>query len=57
MQLVEQYRIDRHDLRFVAIDAGAFASKNLYNAALDRIRQAFIHEQRIIPYEELARDV
>jgi hypothetical protein len=32
MQLVEQHRIDRHDSRFAAIDAAAFASKNLYNA-------------------------
>ena len=34
MQLVEQHRIDRHDTRFAAIDVAAFASKNLYNAAL-----------------------
>ena len=34
MQLVEQHRIDRHDPRWVAIDLAAFASKNLYNAAL-----------------------
>src|SRR6516165_4359525 len=57
MQLVEQHRIDRHDARFAAIDAAAFASKNLYNAALYQTRQAFIHEQRVIPYEELARDM
>ena len=44
MQLVEQHRIDRHDSRFAAIDAAAFASKNLYNAALYLTRQAFIHE-------------
>jgi hypothetical protein len=29
MQLVEQHRIDRHDARFAAIDAAAFASKHL----------------------------
>jgi putative transposase len=57
MQLVEQHRIDRHDARFAAIDAAAFASKNLYNAALYVTRQAFIHERRIVPYEELARDL
>ena len=34
MRLVEQHRIDRHDTRFAAIDVAAFASKNLYNAAL-----------------------
>jgi putative transposase len=57
VQLVEQHRIDRHDPRFAAIDAAAFASKHLDNAALYQTRQAFIHEQRIIPYEELARDM
>jgi putative transposase len=57
MRLVEQHRIDRHDTRFAAIDAAAFTSKNLYNAALYATRQAFIHQQRVIPYEELARDM
>ena len=57
MQLVEQHRIDRHDPRFAAIDAAAFASKNLYNAALYATRQAFIHQRRVITYEELARDL
>lgn len=54
MQLVEQHRIDRHDPRFAAIDAATFASKNLYNAALYRKRQAYIFErQRIISYTDL----
>ncbi|HEX3272253.1 MAG TPA: transposase [Ktedonobacterales bacterium] len=57
MRLVEQHRIDRHDSRFASIDAAAFASKNLYNAALYQTRQAFIHQRRIITYEELARDM
>jgi IS605 OrfB family transposase len=57
MQLVEQHRIDRYDARFAAIDAAAFASKNLDNAALSLTRQAFIHEQRVISCEELARDM
>jgi putative transposase len=57
MQLVEQHRIDRHDPRFAAIDAAAFASKNLYNAALYATRQAFIHQRRVTTYEELARDL
>jgi hypothetical protein len=56
MRLVEQHRIDRYDRRFAAIDAAAFASKNLYNAALYQTRHAFIHERRVITYEELARD-
>src|SRR5215813_6711009 len=57
MQLVEQHRIDRYDPRFAAIDAAAFASKHLYNAALYLTRQAFIHEQHVVTYEDLARDM
>jgi len=57
MQLVEQHRIDWHDPRFAAIDAAAFASKRLYNAANYVVRQAFIHEGRIVSYEDLARDL
>jgi putative transposase len=57
MHLVEQHCIDRHDPRFVAIDAAAFASKNLYNAALYLTRQAFIHERRVVAYEDLAHDM
>ena len=33
MRLVEQHVIRKTDPRFAAIDAAAFASKNLYNAA------------------------
>jgi len=57
MHLVEQHRIDRHDPRWRAIDAAAFASKNLYNAALYVTRQAFIHERRIVSYEDLAHEM
>jgi putative transposase len=54
MRLVEQHRINRHDARFIAIDAATFASKNLYNAALYRTRQAYIFENHcIIGYAEL----
>jgi hypothetical protein len=56
MQLVEHHRIDRHDPRFAVIDAAAFASKHLYNAVLYATRQAFIHQRRVITYEELARE-
>jgi putative transposase len=55
MQRVEHHRIDRHDPRFAALDAAAFASKNLYDAALYATRQVFIHQRRVISYEELAR--
>jgi putative transposase len=53
MQLVEQHRIDRHDLRWAAIDAAAFASKNLYNAALYLTRQAYIKDHTSLSYGEL----
>jgi putative transposase len=53
MQLAEQHVIDRKDPRYAMIDAAAFASKNLYNAALYEIRQAFIHQGVYLPYEEM----
>jgi putative transposase len=55
MRLIEQHRIDRHDPRFVAIDRAAFASKNLYNAALFLLRQAYIFRAERISYPALAR--
>src|SRR5215467_15915379 len=57
MRLVEQHVIKRADPRFAAIDAAAFASKHLYNAANYVVRQAFIHEGRVVTYEDLARDL
>ena len=54
MQLVEQHCIDRHDPRFAAIDAASFASKNLYNAALYVLRQAFFNQRRVPAYAKLA---
>ena len=53
MQLVEQHVISRSDPRYAVIDAAAFASKNLYNAANYELRQAFIHEGRFISYPQL----
>ncbi len=53
MQLVEQHVIDRNDPRFALIDAAAFKSKNLYNAALYEMRQAFIHQGVYLSYEEM----
>ena len=44
MQLVEQHVIARTDPRYPRIDAAAFASKNLWNAANYLVRQSFIHE-------------
>ena len=53
MQLVEQHIIRRSDSRFVVIDRAAFAAKNLYNAALYEVRQAFIFEHRYLSNKEV----
>jgi putative transposase len=54
MQVVERHRIDRHDSRWAAIDTAAFASKNLYNAALYLTRQAYMHQEHtVLGYPEL----
>ena len=53
MQLTEQHVITRTDPRYDVIDAAAFASKNLYNAALYEIRQAYIHEGRYLSYNAM----
>jgi putative transposase len=53
MQLVEQHIIRRTDARYAAIDAAAFASKNLYNAANYLVRQSFIHEGVYLGYAEV----
>jgi putative transposase len=53
MQLVEHHCISKRDPRYAIIDEAAFKSKNLYNAALYEIRQAFIHHGVYLPYEEM----
>ncbi len=53
MQLTEQHVIDRADPRFAVIDDAAFQSKNLYNAALYEMRQAFIHQGKRLFYNQL----
>jgi putative transposase len=55
VKLVEQHVISTHDPRYAAVDEAAFASKNLYNAALYEIRQAFIHEGKYLNYHEMDR--
>src|SRR5271157_5128098 len=54
MQLVEQHSIDRQDPRFAVIDPACFASKNLYNAALYILRQAFFAHERVPTYAQFA---
>ncbi|HLW00620.1 MAG TPA: transposase [Ktedonobacterales bacterium] len=44
MRLVEQHVITRTDPHYRSIDAAAFASKNLWNAANYLVRQAFLKE-------------
>jgi putative transposase len=53
MQLVERHVINKSNPRYAIIDAAAFASKNLYNAANYEMRQAFIREGRYISYNRL----
>jgi len=53
VQLVEQHVINKSDPRYSVIDEAAFKSKNLYNAALYEMRQAFIHQGIYLSYEEM----
>ncbi len=53
MQLVEQHCINRDDPRYSVIDEAAFKSKNLYNAALYEMRQAFIDQGIYLSYQEM----
>ncbi len=57
MHLVEQYVIRKGDPRFAAIDAAAFAAKNLYNLANYLVRQAFILEGRYLGYAAIYQQV
>ena len=51
MHLVEQHIISPNDPRFTAIDVAAFKAKNLYNAALYLVRQAYIFESRYLGHK------
>jgi len=53
VQLVEQHVIDRNDPRYAMIDEAAFKSKNLYNAALYELRQAYIFQGRYLSYSTM----
>src|SRR6266436_5716917 len=52
VQLVEQHCISKRDPRYAIIDAAAFRSKNLYNAASYEMRQTFFNEGMYLAYEE-----
>lgn len=53
MQLTEQHVINKNDPRFAVIDAAAFKSKNLYNAALYEMRQALIFQGKRFSYQQM----
>jgi IS605 OrfB family transposase len=55
MHLVEQHLVRRGNPLWQAIDAASLASKNIYNAANYRLRQAYIFQGRYMAYEELAK--
>ncbi|MFL5659053.1 MAG: RNA-guided endonuclease InsQ/TnpB family protein [Ktedonobacteraceae bacterium] len=55
MKLVEQHVISKRDPRYAAIDAAAFASKNLYNAVLYLVRQSYIHAGKYLNYYEVQK--
>lgn len=57
MQLVEQHVVKKNSPMWQEIDAAAFASKNLYNAANYILRQAFIHEGRSLDIKALYPEV
>jgi IS605 OrfB family transposase len=50
MQLAEQHIIRKGDNRWLEIDLAAFKSKNLYNAAMYRIRQHYFATQTYLTY-------
>jgi putative transposase len=53
MQLTAQHVIDHKDPCYKLIDDTAFKSKNLYNATLYEVRQAFIHQGIYLDYHEM----
>jgi len=55
VQLVEQHCISKSDPRYSVIDEAAFKSKNLYNAALYEMRQAFFTDGIYLNYNEIQR--
>src|SRR6266567_3687984 len=57
MQLVEQHIIRKGDPRSAKIDAAAFASKNLWNAANYLVRQAFIFQHIYLNNVEVSLDL
>lgn len=57
MRLVEQHLIKKDDPRYGKLDAAAFASKNLWNAANYLVRQAFIFQHVYLGTAELFHQI
>ena len=57
MRLVEQHIIRKGDPRYAKIDAAAFASKNLWNAANYLVRQSFIFQEKYLNTTEVFHQI
>lgn len=55
MQLVEKHSIKKSDPRYKILDAYAFLSKNLYNAALYAIKEHYAQTQSFLNYNALCK--
>jgi len=55
VKFTEQHVINRDDPRFSVIDAAAFTSKNVYNASLYEVRQAYIKTGTYLNDNEMDR--
>lgn len=55
MKLVEQHIVTRSDPRWVQIDTAAWMSKNIYNAATYRIRQAYFSNSPYLNYPTIEK--
>lgn len=57
MQLTERHVIKKSHLNYAEIDALCFRSKNLYNQANYRLRQAFIFERKYLNYNTIQKQL
>ncbi|MCI0714124.1 MAG: transposase [Chloroflexi bacterium] len=55
MQLAERHIIKQNDPRWAAIDQAAWASKNIYNAALYKVRKAYFYDGVYLDYSTLEK--
>ena len=57
MQLTERHVIKKNNPSYVEVDDLCFKSKNLYNQANYRIRQAFIFQQKYLNYNAIQKQL